>query len=404
MKLTDKECKAFEPKEKPYKKSDGFGMYLEVMPSGSKYWRLKYRYNGKEKRLALGVYPDVSLKEARDKREEARRNLAADIDPSFAKKAEKRQSRIDGANTYQAIAGEWIEHNAENWTDRHKKTVLSRLERDVFPNIGNMPIKDITAPILLDVIRMIEKRGAYDIARRALQTSGQIFRYAIVTGRAERDISSDLKGALKPYKKGHYSAMKVDELPKFLSILHTNDARLFPQTKLAIELMLLTFVRTGELINAKWSEFDLESNQWVIPAQRMKMNKDHLVPLSEQSLAILKRLHTMNGHREFVFPSQRNPRNSMSNNTILYALGRMGYKGQHTGHGFRALARTAIRERLNYDSEVIEKQLAHKTKETLGETYDRTQFIAQRTDMMQVWANYIDEMAGNGEVVRARFG
>ena len=404
MKLSDKECKAFKPKDKPYKKADGFGMYLEIMPNGSKYWRLKYRYNGKEKRLALGVYPDVSLKEAREKRDEARKNLAADIDPSFAKQSEKRQARIDGANTYEAIAREWIAHNAENWTERHKQTVTSRLERDVFQHIGHMPIKDITAPILLDVIRMIEKRGAYDIARRALQTSGQVFRYAIVTGRAERDVSADLKGALRPYKKGHYSAMEVDELPKFLSILHTNDARLFPQTKLAIELMLLTFVRTGELINAKWAEFDLERRQWIIPAERMKLKRDHLVPLSEQAMNIIQRLHDMNGHRDHVFPSQRNPRNSMSNNTILYALGRMGYKGQHTGHGFRALARTAIRERLNYDSEIIEKQLAHKTKETLGEAYDRTQFIEQRVEMMQSWADYIDEVSGQREVIKARFG
>lgn len=404
MKLTDKQCQGFKAKDKPYKKSDGLGMYLEIMPNESKYWRLKYRYNGKEKRLALGVYPEVSLKEARDKRDEARKNLAANIDPSFAKKAEQRQLRIDGANTYQAIAEEWIDHNAENWTERHKKTVLSRLERDVFPEIGNMPIKDITAPILLDVIKKIEKRGAYDIARRALQTSGQLFRYAIVTGRAERDVSADLKGALKPYKKGHYSAMKVDELPTFLSVLHTNDARLFPQTKLAIELMLLTFVRTGELINAKWSEFDLKRKEWIIPAERMKLKRDHLVPLSKQAMAIVQRLHAMNGHREHVFPSQRNPRNSMSNNTILYALGRMGYKGQHTGHGFRALARTAIRERLDYNSEIIEKQLAHKTKETLGEAYDRTTFIDQRKIMMQDWADYIDEVSGNGEIVKARFG
>ena len=391
-KLTNVACKNVKPTEKTQRLFDGQGLYLEISPTGGKYWRFKYRYNGKEKRLALGAYPTISLQQARDKTIDARKQLADLKDPSIEKKKNRAGALENASNTFEKIAQEWFEHNESIWSENHARTIRRRMEADIFPKIGNLPIKDINAPILLDCIREIEKRSAHEVARRGLQYCGGVFRFAIVTGRGDRDISADLKGALKPFKRGHYAAMDAKQLPEFLQALNTNEARAFPQTKMAIELLMLTFVRTSELIKAKWNEFDLTEGIWAIPAARMKMRQEHMVPLSRQVLEILTELQRINGHREYVFPSQRDPRRHMSNNAILVALDRMGYRGTHTGHGFRALAMSTIKEKLGYRHEVIDRQLAHAHKNTVDKAYDRAKFLDDRKTMMQDWANYIEQL------------
>ena len=392
MKLSDIQCRNAKPADKTKRLSDGAGMYLEITPKGAKYWRMKYRIHGKEKRLAIGVYPEVSLSEAREKRDEARKLLREGIDPSFAKQEQKRAAKMEANNSFEKIARQWHDHNSSRWSEGYAKEILHRMENDVFPSLGYYPITRITPPQILQTMRKIEGRGAHEMARRTLQYCGQVFRYAIGEGYLESDPTRDLRGQLKPFKKNHFACLATKDLPRFLKDLNTNDARLYAHTRRAIKLMLLTFVRTSELINAQWEEFDLDKAQWTIPAARMKMKRDHIVPLSQQALEILEEQKKQTGEWEWVFPNQVRPKKPMSNNTILKALGRMGYKGIMTGHGFRALARTAIREELNYDSEIIEKQLAHKTSTPLGEAYDRTQFLPQRKEMMQDWADYIQSL------------
>ncbi len=393
MPLTNTECKHFKPREKRYKKGDGGGLYMDVMPNGSKYWRLKYRLNGKEKLLALGVYPTISLADARERRDQAKKLLANGQDPSVVKQETKRLDAINAINTFEAIAREWFDKQKPRWTERYADYMLKRLENDIFPNIGNRPIKDITPPILLDTLRKIEKRGAHELARRMMQVSGQVFRYAIVTGRAERDPTADLKGALEAYKKAHYAAIDVGELPAFIETLERNDARLYIQTRLAIKFLMLTFVRTSEMINARWDEIDFKAKQWVIPAERMKMRRSHIVPLSNQAITILEQLKPISGTREHIFPSQFKPRISMSNNTVLKAIERLGYKGRMTGHGFRALAMSSIKEKLGYRHEVIDLQLAHAKRSKIDAAYDRAEFLDERRKMMQEWADYVDGLA-----------
>ncbi|MAM34839.1 MAG: integrase [Micavibrio sp.] len=390
MSLTDFKCKNAKPKDKPYKLADGQGMYLDVRPNGSKYWRLKYRFHGKEKLLALGVYPEVSISEARDKKASARKQISEGIDPSLLKQKEKILSQQSQENTFKVIALELLDKKKGVLTEAHINTTTNRLEKDVFPFLGAYPVTEITPPILLQVIRKIEKRGAYDVAKRNLQVCSQVFRYAIQTGRAERDPAADLRGALTQYKKGHFAALDVKELPDLLTALNENKARLYPQTIYATQLLLLTFVRTSELIQAKWSEIDLEGKQWVIPAHRMKMRKEHIVPLSSQSVELFTKLKEMNGHRDWVFPNQVRPAKPMSNNTILSTFKRLGYAGRMTGHGCRALAMSAIKEKLGYRHEVIDRQLAHGHKNSINAAYDRAQFLDERTKMMQEWADYME--------------
>lgn len=395
MKLTHIACKNAEPREKAYKLTDGGGLYLYVMPNGSKYWHFKYSYAGKEKRLALGVYPEISLQMAREKRLKARRLLDEGIDPGLEKKRMKYQRVLDANNTFKLIAEEWVEHNLGKWSKNHVGTVRRRLEMDIYPKIGNIPMKDINAPMLLPVLRAIENRGANEVARRALQYLGQIFRFAVVTGRCARDITPDMKGALRPFKRGHYAAMEMSELPEFLETLNSNKARLFPQTEIAVKLLMLTFVRTSELIKASWDEFDLDAKMWVIPAERMKMRRPHMVPLSDQAVLLLRELKTLNPpNRVHIFPSRSNPRNHMSNNTILTALVRMGYRGTHTGHGFRALAMSTIKEKLKYRHEVVDRQLAHAPANQIDKAYDRAKYLDERVVMMQEWADYLDSLTG----------
>jgi integrase len=405
MRLTNTTCKNAKPAaDKAYKLADGGGMYLEVTASGGKYWRLKYRFADKEKRLALGVYPQVSLAEARERREAAKKQLSNGIDPSFAKQENKRQSALNAENTFEVVAREWHEHQKARWSPTHATDILHRLEKDVFPILGNRPIADIKAPHILQNLRKIEKRGAHEMARRAIQYCGQIFRYAIVTGRAERDPTGDLRGALQPVQHGHYAAIESDELPEFLRTLENNDARLFIQTRLAVRLLMLTFVRTGEMIGAKWNEIDLEGRQWTIPPERMKMRRPHIVPLSKQAVAVLQEQKKLTGQWEWVFPNQAHPRRHMSNNTVLSALKRLGYKGRMTGHGFRALAMSTIKEKLGYRHEVVDRQLAHAPRNKVDAAYDRAQFLPERRKMMQHWADYLDTVANGGKVLIGKFG
>jgi integrase len=403
MRLTDKACKNIKPDKKPRKLADGDGLYLHVMPGGGKYWRFNYRFAGKHKTLAIGVYPEVPLAEAREKRQSARKQLRDGIDPSFAKREGKRQLALSAENNFEAVAREWHQHSIEKWSESHAGFILHRLEADVFSAIGRLPIKDITAPHLLSVIRTIENRGAHETARKITQTCGQIFRYAIVTGRAERNIAADLRGALKPFKKGHFAALEAKDLPEFLEKLHRNDARLFVLTRLAVEMLMLTFVRTSELIEAKWEEFDLEKATWAIPAERMKMRRLHIVPLAKQVLAILAQIRAISGNREYVFPNQAKPLKHMSNNTVLFALGRMGYKGKATGHGFRALAMSTIKEQLGYRHEVVDRQLAHAHRNSVDAAYDRAKFLNERRKMMQEWADYLDAVASDKKVIVGKF-
>jgi integrase len=401
--LTDMKCKNIKPSGKPVKISDSGGLYLEVTPKGSKYWRLKYRFGGKEKKLAIGVYPTISLQDAREKRDDAKKKLANGIDPSAAKQALKRQLVLKTENTFERVAKEWFEHQKDVWSENHRGTVWRRLENEIFPCLGRCPLEDINPPQILELIRKIEARGANEVARRVQQLCGQVFRFAVMTGRLTGDPTSSLKRILKPYQKGHYAALDSKDLPQFLNSLYKNEARLFPLTKMAVELLMLTFVRTSELIKAKWEEIDLEEAVWVIPAERMKMRRDHIVPLSKQSVGLLKEISMFSGRSRYVFPARTGLGKHMSNNTILVALGRMGYKGKTTGHGFRALAMSTIKEKLNYRHEVIDRQLAHAHRNSVDAAYDRAQFLDERKKMMQEWADYLSVLAKDN-VIQGSFG
>jgi len=389
MNLNDKLIKNAKPKEKQYKIADGLGMYLLIETNGSKYWRLKYRINQKEKTLALGTYPEVSLKEARDKREEARKQLAEGLDPSQEKKLKKLQRNINNQNNFESVAREWHSKQTERWTPRHASYVIKRLEADIFKYIGERPIVEITTPELLNVLQKIEKRGAIDIAHRALQTCGQVFRFGIATGVANRDLSSDLKGALTTRKKTNYARLQENEIPEFLKKLEKYDGEL--QTKLALKFLMLTFVRTNELRNARWDEFNFEANEWHIPAPKMKMRQKHIVPLSKQVLEILKQVRSLHNNPEFVFPSHTNPNKPISENTILYAMYRMGYHSKATPHGLRGTASTILNEK-GFNRDHIEIQLAHGEKNAVRASYNHAQYLPQRKEMMKWWADYLDQL------------
>lgn len=348
MPLTDVVCRNAKPAEKPKKLTDAMGLYLVVMPNGSKLWRHKYRHLGKEKLASYGSYPEVSLQDARECRAATRKLLTVGIDPSQDARNKKQQQLLAAENNFKVIALKWHAYNLDRWTPQYGADLLRHLERDIFPDLGMQPISHIKPLDILRTLKKIENRGAADVARRNQHTCGQIFRYAVLNGVIEHDPTTALKGAIKQGKRKHFAAISAKDLPELVARLEANDARLFRQTRLATRMLMLTFVRTSELINAKWDEFDLEERMWTIPAARMKMRKDHLVPLSEQVMQILAELWEVTGKREYVFASQAKPRKPMSNNTILKALERLGYKGQMTGHGFRALAMSTIKEKLGY--------------------------------------------------------
>ena len=388
--LSDAQARNAKPKPKPYKIADGEGLFLLVTPSGGKYWRLKYFFAGKEKLLALGVYPDITLADARERRAQARKVLAAGNDPAEARKEAKRLATFKGANTFEVIAREWFEKRKHAWAPVTAEIKLNRLEGYILPKLGLSPIATITAPEVLAMLRVVEDRGALETTRRLMNICGQIFTYAIATGRADRNPVPDLRGALKPQIVKHRSFLKEDELPSYLKKLEVYDGSL--QTKLALRFLLLTFVRTNELRGAQWTEIGWDKAEWRIPAERMKMKELHIVPLSRQSLAVLRELQHLNGSRQYIFPNQHNPVACMSENTMLYALYRMGYHSRATGHGFRSTASTILNEH-GFRADVIERQLAHSEHDTVRAAYNHAVYLPERRTMMQWWADYLDKLA-----------
>lgn len=405
MPLTDTAIRNAKPGPKPARLFDGGGLYLEVAPSGGKWWRLKYRIDGKEKRLSLGVYPDVGLKEARDRRDDARKLLAAGIDPTAQRKAEKATRAELAPDTFEAVAREWFSRHLEAKAPGHRDKVVRRLERDVFPHLGSRPVAEIKAPEILAVVRRIEARNVLETAHRALQNIGQVIRYAVATGRADSDPTQSLRGALAPWKPQHMAAptdpAKVGEILRSLDAFSGG-----PVVGAALRLLPLVFVRPGELRTMRWDQIDVEAKEWRCMVSKTKT--DHLVPLSRQALAILEALRPLTEHLPdgWVFPGGRSPKSPMSNMAINAAYRRMGIdtRNELTGHGWRACARTLLHENLNYPPEIIEHQLAHAVPDTLGRAYNRTRFIAERRKMMQAWADYLDTLKAGAEVIPLRRG
>lgn len=397
MPLSDTAIRTAKPKESPYKKADEKGLYLLIKPAG-KYWRFDYRHDGKRKTLALGVYPDVTLRDARTQRDEARKLLAQGIDPGDKRKAEKISA--SGAESFETIAREWFAKHLHTWVPAHSDRLLSRLENDVFPWIGKQPITTISAPELLTVLRRIEDRGALETAHRAMQICGQVFRYAIATGRAERDPAADLKGALPPVKGGHFAA--TTEPTRVAELLRALDAYTGSlPVRCALRLAPRVFVRPGELRQAEWAHIDLESAEWRYTVT--KTDTQHVVPLSHQAIEILREIQPLTGTGRFVFPSARTPNGSrpLSDAALLVALRNMGLsKDEVSVHGFRAVARTLLDEELGFRVDLIEHQLAHAVKDANGRAYNRTTHLPERRKMMQVWSDYLDALK-NGDDVNA---
>jgi integrase len=404
MPLTNTLVRSAKPKDKTFKLFDSGGLYLEVNPTGGKWWRWKYRFGNKEKRLSFGVYPDVSLKAARERRDAARKQLASGIDPGEARKAEKTAQA--GAESFEAIAREWHAKFSVGWESKHSERTLRRIERNVFPWLGKRPISEIKAPELLAVLRRIESRGALETTHRVMQNCSQVFRYAVATGRAERDPTGDLRGALPPNKEKHHAS--IIEPKGVAELLRAIDAyQGYFVTKCALRLAPLVFVRPGELRRAQWREIDLDKCEWRIPAARMKMREQHIVPLSRQAVEILRELEPLtnrqfpsrpNGPR-YVFPSARTYERSMSENAILAALRRMGYvNGEMTGHGFRSTASTLLHEQ-GWNHQVIERQLAHAERNAVSAAYNFAEHLPERRKMMQAWADYLDGLKAGAEVI-----
>ncbi len=391
MPLSDAKVRNAKPREKQYKLFDGDGLFLLVTPNGKKGWRFKYRFAGKEKLISFGTYPEVSLSDAREKRLAARKQVAADIDPSQVRRAQQ-QSAVQELDSFEVVAREWHQKFTPTWTEVHAHTTLRRLERDVFPWLGSLPIAEIKAPDVLKVLRRVETRGALETAHRIKTICGQVFRYAIATGRAERDPAADLKGALPPAKKNHLAA--ITDPAKVADLLRAIDGYQGSfVVKCALQLAPLVFVRPGELRQAEWTEIDFDAAEWNIPAERMKMKDAHLVPLSTQSLAILRELHALTSRSRYLFPSARSNARPLSNNAVNAALRRMGYeKDEMTGHGFRAMARTIMDEILKFRPDYIEHQLAHAVRDPNGRAYNRTAHRDERKIMMQRWADYLDSL------------
>lgn len=402
MPLTDTAIRQAKPADKPRRLADSGGLYLEISPAGGKLWRWKYRIDGKEKRLAIGAYPAVSLKDARERRDEAKRQLAAGIDPGAAKQAQKATRAEAAANSLEAIAREWFAKREGEWVPSYSVKVKAWLEGDVYPWIGATPIKNVTAPMVLDCLRRVEERGAVESAHRIQQQLGQVFRYAIATGRAENNPVPNLRGALLKPKETNLAAI-TDPKQAGALLRAIEDYRGSFTVRCALRLAPLVFVRPGELRQAEWAEIDLAAAEWNIPATKMKMREPHLVPLSSQALAVLRELQPLTGSGRYLFPSPRSPKRPMSNNAILSALRRMGFaKDEMSGHGFRAMARTILDEVLHVRPDFIEHQLAHAVRDANGRAYNRTSHLAERRKMMQQWADYLDTLKAGGNVVPLR--
>lgn len=398
MALSDTAARKSKPREKAYKLYDEKGLFLLVYPNGSKGWRFKFRFDGKELLLSLGVYPDVSLKDARERRDEARKLMAQGINPSLHRQVQKSGRADRLANSFEVVAKEWFAKKSPTWATTHSSKIIRRLEREVFPWLGSRPVAEITAPEILAVLRRVEARGKHETAHRTQQNCSQVFRYAVATGRAVRDPTPDLRGALTPVKPKHFASIKEPQAIGELMRAIESYGGTFP-TKVALKLAPLTFVRPGELRKARWEEFDLEKAEWRIPAVRMKGKIPHIVPLANQAVAILRELHPLTSVSEFVFPGIRDSKRPMSENTVNAALRGMGYtKEVMTGHGFRSMASTRLNEQ-GWNPDAIERQLAHKEKNAVRAAYNFAEHLPERRKMMQAWADYLDNLAAGDKVV-----
>jgi integrase len=388
MRLSTAKIQNATAQEKTVRLFDGRGLYLEIAPTGSRWWRFKYRFAGKEKRISLGVYPDVGLKKARDRRDEMRKLVADGIDPSAARKQQKLMALDAAANTFEAVAREWFEKHSANWEASYSVKLLARLEANIFPWLGDRPIRDIKPPELLSVLRRVESRGVLETAHRLMNYCGNIYRYAVATGRAERDISSDLRGALPPSTPQHHASVTDPE--GVAALLRAIDGyRGSNVTRYALQLAPLVFVRPGELRKAEWSEIDLEAGEWRIPPGRMKMKTKHIVPLSSQAVAILRALQPLTGKGHYVFPGARSRERCMSENTVNGALRRLGWSGSEmTGHGFRSMASTLLNEQ-GWNRDAIERQLAHTERNSIRAAYNYAEHLPERRRMMQAWSDYL---------------
>jgi len=395
MALTDIQVKAACPREKLYKISDSGGLQLHVSPSGGKLWRYAYRHHGHQKVLALGAYPLISLKEAREKRDNAKRELLDGNDPSELKKAKKKKAQSSVETSFESIAKDWHTHWKSTKNERYAEYVITRLEADVFPDIGHRQIGEITPKDLVGMIKKIEERGSLEVAKRNYNVCGQVFRYAIAHGHSDRNPTAEVRCSdfMKPRQVENYARIEYKELPEFLTKVEAYVGSNL--TRLALKLMALTFIRTSELIGARWEEIDFENAVWMVPECRMKKKKRgaHVVPLSTQAIEVLKALKVLTGHSKLVFPGERDHEKPMSNNTILAALKRMGYQGQMTGHGYRGLASTILNE-AGFNFFHVEAQLAHLLKNQVAGAYNHAKYMDQRKQMMQWWGDYLDIARG----------
>lgn len=394
LSLTDIKVRSLKGRDRQYKVADGRGLFLIITPTGSKYWRFRYRFADREKSLAIGIYPDISLADARDKAHEARKLLANDKDPGAEKQSKKRAIKLAAQNTFEMVAREWFQKNSAQWVDTHGDRILRRLEKDVFPWVGKRPITEISAPEILSVLQRIENRGAIETAHRTHQNFGQIFRYAIAAGYAENDPSPHLRGALKPVQQRHHASITD---PKAIGDLlrAINSYEGYFATKCALRLAPLFFVRPGELRKAEWSEFDFETAEWRIPAAKMKMRSIHIVPVCTQAIAILRELQVLTGEGKYVFPGVRTSKRPMSENTVTGALRRLGYTSDEmTGHGFRSMACTILNEQ-GWNRDAIERQLAHAERNNVRAAYNYAEYLPERRKMMQEWADYLDQLTKN---------
>jgi integrase len=402
MPLNVPQIKNAKPAVKPYKLADGGGLYLLINSNGSKYWRLKYRYGGREKVLALGVYPDVSLALARDERQEAKKHLRDFVDPSKVRKQRKQATISKTVNSFEAVAQEWWQKQVGRWSLDHGTKVWRSLESDVLPYLGHRPISEITTDEVLAAVRRVEKRQAFDLAGRILQRCSSVFRYAIQTKRTSNNPTADCAGALETRKRQHRLALKKSELPAFLKELKNYEGH--PVTRLALTLLTITFVRSGELRFATWDEFDLNNKMWRIPAERMKMGTEHLVPLCRQAIAVLADLKQYTGDDKYLFTGERSKLNPISNNTMIYAMYRLGYKSRATPHGFRTSASSILNEE-GFNRDAIERQLSHMERNQVRGAYTQyAEYLKERTTMMEWWGNYIEQLETSSNTVPINVG
>ncbi|ECK2140244.1 tyrosine-type recombinase/integrase [Salmonella enterica subsp. enterica serovar Enteritidis] len=401
MPLTDLAIRRSKPKDKPYTLNDGNGLSLLIEPNGSKGWRLRYRFSGKAKLMSLGTYPNVALADARTARDEAKKLIAGGIDPAEVRKAKKREIESRFGNTFEGIAREWYEKRFDRWSPSYAEEMIETFEKDVFPYIGSRPVAEIKPMELLAVLSVLNDRGATEKLRKVRQRCGEVFRYAVITGRAEYNPAPDLVSAFAPHKKEHYAFLKTDELPEFFRILNTYTGSMI--VKLAMRLLILTGVRPGELRQAEWPEIDFDNRLWEIPKERMKMRRPHCVPLSEQALNILEQLKPVTGHYQYIFPGRIHHSKPMSEMAMNVLIRRIGYAGRVTGHGFRHTMSTILHEQ-GYNTAWIETQLAHVDKNSIRGTYNHAQYLDGRREMLQWYADYMDALEHGENVVHGKFG